>query len=364
MYLCLLNHAGEMMLPRHMKASPEAFLKARAPSREGLVVAVECVFTWDWLADLCAQAGLPCVLGHALDRQAIHGGKANNDTIDAHKMAALRRGGMLPQASVYPAQMRATRARLRCRIHLMRTRAALFAHVQQPHRQDHLPEIGTHIAYQANREGVAERLTDPAVHQSLEVDRALMTSDEARLTERELASVNSATQHDAQTFYRLRSIPGVGTILARVRRYAIHDIRRFPRVQDGASSGRLVTWAKESAGTRDGPSGKTIGHASLTGAFSEAAVRLLRNNEPGQTDLARVETAHDQGKALTIPAHQLARAVYYLLTRDTVFAMNRGLQGERSRAGEPAASLDTHGSRLSRPRPCPLGLRLRALRRV
>jgi hypothetical protein len=41
--------------------------------------------------------------------KAIHGGKAKHDTIDAHKMAALLRGGMLPQASVYPAERRATR---------------------------------------------------------------------------------------------------------------------------------------------------------------------------------------------------------------------------------------------------------------
>jgi hypothetical protein len=46
-FICILNHAGEIMLHRHMKASPEAFLKAIAPYREGLVVAVACVFTWD-----------------------------------------------------------------------------------------------------------------------------------------------------------------------------------------------------------------------------------------------------------------------------------------------------------------------------
>ena len=50
------------------------------------------------------------VLGHALYMQAIPGGKATNDQIDSHKMAALLRGGMLPQAYVSPAERRATRA--------------------------------------------------------------------------------------------------------------------------------------------------------------------------------------------------------------------------------------------------------------
>jgi hypothetical protein len=103
MYLCILNQAGEIMLHRNMKASPEALLKTIAPYRDDLVIAVECVFTWYWLADLCAREGIPFVLGHALYMKAIHGGKAKNDKIDSQKIAVLLRGGMLPQAYVYPA---------------------------------------------------------------------------------------------------------------------------------------------------------------------------------------------------------------------------------------------------------------------
>jgi transposase len=109
MYVCILSHDGEIVLHRNMKATPEAFLQAIDPYRDGLVVAVECIFTWYWLADLCAQEGIPFILGHALYMKAIHGGKAKNDKIDSQKIAALLRGGMLPQAYVYPAEMRATR---------------------------------------------------------------------------------------------------------------------------------------------------------------------------------------------------------------------------------------------------------------
>jgi transposase len=129
--------------------------------------------------------------------------------------------------------------------------------------------------------------------------------------------VQTATEHDAQTFYRLRSIPGVGQILALVRRYAIHAIRRCPRVQAFVSSCRLVKCAKESAGKRDGTSGQKIGNAYLKWAFSEAAVLVLRNNPAGQQYLARIEKKHGKGKAFTVLAHKLARAVYDMVTRDT-----------------------------------------------
>src|ERR671925_71037 len=183
MYVCVLSQEGEILLHRNMKAAPEPFLKAVAPYGDGLVVAVECIFTWYWLADLCAEEGIPFVLGHALYLKAIHGGKAKNDKIDSHKIATLLRGGMLPQAYVYPAQMRATRDLLRRRTHLMRKRADLLAHVQNTNSQYNLPEIGKNIAYNANRDGVAERFADPAVQKSIEVDLALLGHYDHLLTE-------------------------------------------------------------------------------------------------------------------------------------------------------------------------------------
>jgi transposase len=100
-----------------------------------MVVAVACLCTWYWLADRCAQDGLPFVLGQALSMKAIHGGTAKNDTIDAQKLAVWLRDGLLPPASVYPAERRATRDLLRRRWPRTRKRAALLAPVQHTHRQ-------------------------------------------------------------------------------------------------------------------------------------------------------------------------------------------------------------------------------------
>jgi transposase len=229
--LGLLKQDGESMLHHHLKTAPEPVLKAMAPSREDLVVCVEGLCTWYGLAELCAREGLPFVLGHALSLQALPGGKAKHDTIDAHQRAVRRRGGMLPQASVYPAQMRATRDLRRRRRHLLRQRAALFAHVHNTPSQYHLPAIGPKIAYQGHRDGVAARWADPAGQQRIAVDLGLITCDDPRRPDLELSLVQSATPHEAHPCYRLRSIPGVGTIFALGRLFEIHDIHRCPRVQ-------------------------------------------------------------------------------------------------------------------------------------
>jgi len=327
MYVCILSQDGEVVLHRNMPASPDTLLKAIAPYRDHMVIAVECIFTWYWLADLCAQEGLPFVLGHALSMKAIHGGKAKNDTIDSQKIAVLLRGGMLPQAYVYPAEMRATRDLLRRRLPLTRQRAELLAHIQHTTSQDTLPEIGKTLAYKANRDGVVERFSDPAVQKSVEVDLALIGSYDPWLSDVELTIVQTAKRHDAHTLYRRQSVPGIGKIVRLVLLYAMHAMSRFPRVPDCVSYCRLVTCAKASAGKRYGTSGAKIGHASLTWAFSEAAVLFLRHNPIGQKYLARLEKKHGKGKALTVLAHKLARAVYDIWRRDTVCDMDQFFRG-------------------------------------
>ena len=123
----ILPQEGELLVHRPVQARPEALRKVLPPSRDGLVSAVECLCTWDGLADLCAPAGRPVVLGPALSRQAIPGGQATNERSAAHPIAVLLRGGRLPQASGSPAAMRATREGVaeRCRAPAGHTRRAV-----------------------------------------------------------------------------------------------------------------------------------------------------------------------------------------------------------------------------------------------
>jgi len=323
MYVCILDAEGQTLAHKNLPATPEAFLEAMAPYRDGLVVAVECIFSWYWLADLCAREGIAFVLGHALYMKAIHGGKAKNDRIDALKIATLLRGGLLPQAYVYPAGMRSTRDLLRRRLHLVRRRGQLLAHIQMTSHQYNLPPLGKRIAYPANREGIVEHFEDRAVRKSIAIDLALLERFDGLITDVEGYLVRQAKQHDPQAFHRLRTIPGVGKVLALTILYEIHDVRRFDRVQEFASYARLVKCAKESAGKKLGTSGGKMGNVHLKWAFSEAAVLFVRHSAQGKQLLARLEKRFGKGKALSILAHKLGRAAYYMLAREKAFDPER-----------------------------------------
>jgi transposase len=147
MDVCILDAAGQVLVHRNVKSTPEAFLEIGAPYRDDLVVSAECMFTWYWLADVCAAEGIRFVLGHALAMKAIHGGKSKNDKIDSPKIASLLRGGLLPQSYVYPAATRSTRDLLRRRLHLVRKRGQLLAHIQNTRAQCNLPDFERRLAY-------------------------------------------------------------------------------------------------------------------------------------------------------------------------------------------------------------------------
>jgi transposase len=323
LYVCILAQDGEIMLHRKIPARPDRLLRLVQPYRQGLVIGVECMFAWYWVADLCADEGIDFVLGHALYMKAIHGGKAKNDRIDSQKIAVLLRGGMFPIAYVYPRQMRATRDLLRRRNFLVQRRSALLAHIETTNAQYNLDPFTHKLTQWKNRRGVPDRFPDPSVRVMIEMDVDLIDVYDQIVREIELHVTRHAKGHDNQAYHRLRTIPGVGEVLSLVLLYEIQDIARFERVQHFVSYCRLVKCAHESAGKRTGSGGAKIGNAHLKWAFSQAACLLLRGNQRAQAWMEAKTAKYGKGKALTLLAKKLATAVYFMLQRQQAFDMNR-----------------------------------------
>ena len=82
LYVCIIDDKGETLVHKEIKAKPEALLKLLKPYIGNVIVGVECMHCWYWVADWCEDNGIDFILGHALYMKAIHGGKAKNDKID------------------------------------------------------------------------------------------------------------------------------------------------------------------------------------------------------------------------------------------------------------------------------------------
>ena len=320
MYVCVLDEAGKIVLHRNMPAGPEQLARAIEPYvGHDLVIAVECVFTWYWIGDFCAERDIPFVLAHALYIKAIHGAKTKNDKIDSRKIAMLLRAGVLPQAYPYPVDMRSTRDLLRRREYFMHQHSELLGHIENTNTQYNFRPFEKSIVHRSNRSGIVERFADEMVATSIEADMLLLDVYHQIILDLEAQVLKKARVHDPVALQLLRSIPGVGKVLALVMLYEIHDITRFPSVGQFISYARLVKCPHESGGKRFGGRGNKIGNAHLKWAFSEAAVLFLRGNEAAQRYHEKLVSRYGKAKAMSIIAKKLGRVVYTMLKKRQPF---------------------------------------------
>lgn len=323
LYVCIIDDAGEIIVHKNINANPNSLLALLEPYIGNVVVGVECMHCWYWVADFCEDNNIDFVLGHALYMNAIHKGKTKNDKIDSFKIASLIRGGNFPIAYHYPKEMRATRDLMRRRHHFVRQSAQLKAHVKNSAAQYNLDPITKSLRDNKNRQAVRDFFPDLAVQKSIDANLDTIEFYNHQLASIEFFIEKRAKQHNPQDYYLLKTIPGIGKIIALSILYEIGDISRFPSVKQFASYARLVKCQAESAGKIYGTKGNKIGNAHLKWAFSEAAVLYLKGNPPARKYLDKLQRRMSKSKALTVLAHKLGRCIYYMLKNRTVFDESR-----------------------------------------
>jgi len=327
LYVCIQDSNGKILLHKECSANPDALMKLIQPYLDDLIIGVECMHCWYWVADFCEDHEIAFILGHALYMRAIHGGKAKNDRIDSLKITQLMRGGNFPLAYVYPREMRATRDLLRRRTNLVRHGANLKAHVANTTSQYNLPPNQVNLKNVSAREQLRQTFPNPAVQHMINLDMAVLECYHRELSQTEWYLEQQAKKHQPVYLSLLRTIPGIGRILALTIVYEIGDIHRFETVQQFASYSRLVKCKAESAGKSYGTQGNKIGNGHLKWAFSEAAALYLRGNDKGQRYLQRLQKRMNKAKALSALAHKIGRATYFMLKNKTVFDEQRFLTG-------------------------------------
>src|SRR5205814_4911382 len=167
------------------------------------------------------------------------------------------------------------------------------------------------------------RFQDPSVRKNVATDLAVIDTLDEQVRALELYLTRSAKLDDPQAYQRLRSIPGVGPVLALIFLYEIHDVKRFAEVGQFLSYARLVRCSHESAGKKVGSGNKRIGNAHLKWAFGEAACLLLRESDAAKKWLARKERKSGKARALGALSAKLGRAVYHLLRKKEAFDVKR-----------------------------------------
>jgi transposase len=262
---------------------------------------VESTSNWYWLHDLLVSAGVDLRLGHSKYIKAISYAKVKTDAVDAATLAQLLRRDLIPEAHMVSPEWREARDLLRARLQLVRqqirvknTVAGLLAqyNVTNPTALPPLVQLRTTL--------LAEQL-------------ALLGTQGKRLAA-ELNPLLVPTP-DVQ---RLLWIPGIGRIVAFTILLEVDGIARFPSARDFVSYCRLVPGAGNSGGKTRHKRTKD-GNRYLKLAFSHAAVRAIQYYPEIQRFYRTMARRKPRIVARALVAKELARIVYYVLTKQEAF---------------------------------------------
>ena len=285
---------------------------ALEPHREDLAgVVIESTYNWYWLVDGLMDTGYQVHLAHPSAIKKYEGLKHSGDFADATYLAHLLRLGLLAEGYVYPREERGARDLARKRLQLVRYRTAQILAIEGILMR----QTGARLKGEAVKRLTAEQVDAfafaPDVSLAVEANRAV-----SQTLSQQIEALEKRLQQRVilRSEYRLlKTVPGIGEVLATTIMLETGTISRFTRVGNFSSYCRCVDSLKESNGKRKGEGNTRNGNKYLAWAFVEAANFALRCCPQARSFYDRKKSRSNRILALKALAHKLARACYHML---------------------------------------------------
>ena len=129
--------------------------------------------------------------------------------------------------------------------------------------------------------------------------------------------------HLTEDFALLKSVPGIGTVLATTIMLEVGQVTRFAKVGNFSSYCRCVQSLRVSNGKKKGAGNTKNGNKYLSWAFVEAAHFALRHCAQAKSFYDRKKQQRNAVVATKALAHKLARACYHMLRERKTFEVDR-----------------------------------------
>ncbi len=331
MYICVMDLDGNILVHRNIKHNDfDFFLKLVEPYRHDLTVTCESCFVCFWLADACEDAGIGFVLAHAYYVKSIAGNKHKNDKEDSRELAECLRTNRIPPAYVCPRDLRPVRRLLRRRNKYVKNRSELSGHSTcEVMAAGHRPLAISANSKERWREGIRSSFDHPVDTFTTEAELFMIESYDRIILQMEQRIEQHARDFRHQDYRLLRTVPGIGKILALTILYETIDIKRFPSEKDFVSYCRLVYGTNQSGGKDFGGKGRKMGNPYLKWAFMQAAILCKRADPQLNAYYEKLNRRKGKHTANAIMAAKFARAVYFMLDRKVGFSRELLMKGRR-----------------------------------
>jgi len=278
-------------------------------------IVVESTYNWYWLVDGLMEQGYKVHLANTAAIQQYEGLKYTDDHSDARWLAHLLRLEVLPQGYIYPRAERPVRDLLRKRSQMVRQRTTNLLSIQNLLTRNTGGSLSANRVKGLDVQQVDELLPNGDLALAVKANLSVMCSadEQTEILER---TVTQRVKLRPQ-FSFLKTVPGIGEILALTIMLETGDIGRFSSVGNFASYCRCVGSQKISNGKKKGKGNTKNGNKYLSWAFVEAAHFAIRFNSKIKSFYQRKKAKTKVVVAIKAVAHKLCRACYYIM-RDQV----------------------------------------------
>jgi transposase len=294
-------------------------LSAYQASLEGIVV--ESTYNWYWLVDGLMERGHRVDLANTAAIQQYNGLKYTDDHSDARWLAHILRLGVLPQGYIYPKQERAVRDLLRKRSQLVHQRTANLLSIQSQVTRNTGSSISANRIKALAVQEVDELLPNGDLALAVKANLSVMGSADEQIEILEKTVVDRVKLRPQFRF--LKTVPGIGPILALTVMLESGEIGRFASVGNYASYCRCVGSQKISNGKRKGSGNTKNGNKYLAWAFVEAANFAIRFSPRIKSFYERKKSKSNAIVAIKAVAHKLCRACYYIMKDQVPFDITK-----------------------------------------
>ena len=280
---------------------------------EGIVV--ESTYNWYWLVDGLMEQGYKVHLANTAAIQQYNGLKYTDDDSDARWLAHLLRLGVLRVGYIYPRADRPVRDLLRKRSQLVRQRTTNLLSIQNLMTRNTGSSLSAKQIKGLDVQQVDELLPEGDLALAVKANLSVMSSaaEQIEILEHRVTELVELRPQ----FRFLKTVPGIGEILALTIMLETGDIGRFASVGNFASYCRCVDSRKISNRKKKGQGNTKNGNKYLAWAFVEAANFAIRYNSGIKSFYQRKKAKSKGVVALKAVAHKLCRVSYYIM-RDQV----------------------------------------------
>ncbi len=317
-----VNENGRAGSPERVPHEKELYRKYLATLPPASPIAIESVGNWYWMIDAIEEAGHKPILVHPRKAKLLMGLINKTDKLDAKGLAMLNLNGSLPAVWIPPAELRDQRELSRMRMSMVGVRTQFKNRIQAT-----LAKYAIMIDEVSDTFGKTGRILLSEAIKELPPETLNSVKEQLVLLDQVSGQIEKIEKHISEVVKEtpmmqlIKSLQGVGDILAIVIALEIGDVERFAGAEHLASYAGTVPRVSSSGGkTHYGRVRPDVNHY-LKWAYIEAAsciaLQQKRNSGRHVVELMqRIQKQKGYPKAAVAVGRHLAEATYCMLKRN------------------------------------------------